>query len=142
MKYRDSIINELHRVREDFGRAHDFDVRRIAATIRQHEDENPERLIRELPRPTRRQKKISLPRQAARLSSREAFPILGPEALGPPRNDAHWTLRGGGNVAVGHRRDRVRPARTLMATGLTIDRVAAIKDRAKVVAPTLECVRS
>ena len=35
-----AIIDELHRVREDFGRAHDFDVRRIAAMIRRHEDES------------------------------------------------------------------------------------------------------
>ena len=41
MKRRDAIIEELHRVREDIGKAHDFDVRRIAATIRQHEAENP-----------------------------------------------------------------------------------------------------
>ena len=61
MKRRDPIIDELHRVRENFGRAHDFDVRRIAATIRQHEDENPKRIIHELPKRTRRQKKVSLP---------------------------------------------------------------------------------
>ena len=54
MKRRDAI-DELHRVREAFGKAHDFDVRRIAATIRQHEDKNPEGLIRESP--TRRRKK-------------------------------------------------------------------------------------
>ena len=59
MKRRDTIIDELHRVRENFGKAHDFDVRRIAATIRQHEDENPQGIIRELPRRTRRQKKAS-----------------------------------------------------------------------------------
>jgi hypothetical protein len=53
------IINELHRIRENFGKAHDFDVRRIAETIRQHEDENPQGIIRELPRRTRRQKKAS-----------------------------------------------------------------------------------
>jgi len=34
-------------VREDFGKAHDFDVRRIAVTIRLHEAENPEGIIRE-----------------------------------------------------------------------------------------------
>lgn len=74
MKRRDPIIDELHRVRENVGRAHDFDVRRIAATIRQHEDENPERTTRELPKRTRRQKKIALPRQAAPLSSRGGVP--------------------------------------------------------------------
>jgi hypothetical protein len=52
VKRRDAIIDELHRVREDFGKAHDFDVRRIAATIRQHEDEDPEGVIRESPKRT------------------------------------------------------------------------------------------
>ena len=59
MKRQDTIIDALHRVREDFGRAHDFDVRRIAATIRQHEAENPEGIIRESPKRTARQKKGS-----------------------------------------------------------------------------------
>ena len=59
MKPRDAIIDELHRVREDIGKAHDFDVRRIAATIRQHEDENPKGIIRESPKWTTRQKKAS-----------------------------------------------------------------------------------
>ena len=39
MKRRDAIIEELHKFRERIGRAHDFDVDRIAATIRQHERE-------------------------------------------------------------------------------------------------------
>ena len=47
MKRRDPIIDELHRVREDIGKAHDFDARRIAATIRQHEATEPRG-----PRPT------------------------------------------------------------------------------------------
>ena len=59
MKRQDAIIDELHRVREDFGKAHDFDVRRIAAAIRHHEDENPEGIIRESPKRTPRQKKAS-----------------------------------------------------------------------------------
>ena len=59
MKRQDAIIEELHRVREDIGKAHDFDVRRIAATIRQHEDENPEGIIRESPKRTPRHKKAS-----------------------------------------------------------------------------------
>lgn len=58
MKRRHAIIDELHRVREAFGEAHDFDGRRIAATIRQHEDKNPEGLIRESPKRTTRQKKV------------------------------------------------------------------------------------
>ena len=42
MKRRDPITEGLHRVRENIGKTHDFDVHRIAAAIRQHEDENPE----------------------------------------------------------------------------------------------------
>jgi hypothetical protein len=59
MKRQDAIIDELHRIREDFGHVHDFDVHRIAAAIRQHEDENPEGIIRESPKRTPRPKKAS-----------------------------------------------------------------------------------
>lgn len=59
MKRRDPIIDELHRVREDIGRAHDFDVRRIATTIRKHEDESTEPVVRESPKRATRQKKAS-----------------------------------------------------------------------------------
>ena len=59
MKRRDPIIDELHRVREDIGKANDFDVRRIAATIRQHEDQSPEGVVRESPKRAPRQKQAS-----------------------------------------------------------------------------------
>ncbi len=59
MKRRDAIIEELHRVREDMGKAHGFDVRRIAVAIRQHERENPESVVRESPKRAMRQKKAS-----------------------------------------------------------------------------------
>lgn len=59
MKRRDPIIEELHRVREGIGKAHDLDVRRIAAEIRQHEEENPDGVIRESPKRAPRQKKAS-----------------------------------------------------------------------------------
>jgi hypothetical protein len=59
MKRRDPIIDELHRVREDIGKAHNFDVRRIAATIRRHEDQSPEGVVRESPKRAPRQKKAS-----------------------------------------------------------------------------------
>lgn len=59
MKRRDPIIDELHRVREDIGKAHDFDVRRIAATIRRHEEQNPGGIVRESPKRAPRQKKAS-----------------------------------------------------------------------------------
>lgn len=36
---RDAIIDDLHKLRERIGRAHGFDVDRIAATIRHHERE-------------------------------------------------------------------------------------------------------
>ena len=39
MTSRDPIVEELHKIRERIGRAHDFDVARIAATIRRHEVE-------------------------------------------------------------------------------------------------------
>lgn len=59
MKSHDPIIEELHRIREDIGKAHDFDVDRIAAAFRQHEDENPERVLRESPKRTTRRQKAS-----------------------------------------------------------------------------------
>jgi hypothetical protein len=59
MKRRDPIIEDLHRVREAIGKAHDFDVRRIAAAIRRHEDVNPEGVVRESPKRSARQKKAS-----------------------------------------------------------------------------------
>jgi hypothetical protein len=59
MKRRDPIIDELHRVREGIGEAHDFDVRRIATTMRKHEDESAEPVIHESPKRATRQKKAS-----------------------------------------------------------------------------------
>jgi hypothetical protein len=54
MKRRDSIIDDLHRLRERLGRAHDFDVDRIAATIRQHEREAGRALVEATPRRAKR----------------------------------------------------------------------------------------
>lgn len=59
MKRRDAIIDDLHKVRQAIGRAHDFDVDRIAATVRRHEDEGRPHVIRELPKRTARRKKAS-----------------------------------------------------------------------------------
>jgi hypothetical protein len=39
MKHGDPIIDALHKQREAIARAHDFDVKRIAATIQRHEQE-------------------------------------------------------------------------------------------------------
>jgi hypothetical protein len=59
VKRRDPIIDDLHRIREHIGKAHDFDVRRIAAAIRGHEDQNPEGIVRESPKRSAPQKKAS-----------------------------------------------------------------------------------
>ena len=56
---RDAIIDDLHRIRENIGKVHDFDVHRIATTIRRHESENPEGVVRESPKRAPRQKKAS-----------------------------------------------------------------------------------
>lgn len=59
MKRRDPIVDKLHQIREDIGRAHDFDVHRIAETIRRHEEESREGVVRESPTRTTRRKKAS-----------------------------------------------------------------------------------
>ena len=59
MKRRDPIINELHRIREDIGKAHDFDVRRIAAAIRKSEAESTGAVVRESPKRSTRQRRAS-----------------------------------------------------------------------------------
>ena len=53
MKHRDSIIDEIHRLRERMGRAHDFDADRIAMTIRQHEREAGRPVVNTTPRRTK-----------------------------------------------------------------------------------------
>jgi len=59
MTRRDPIIDELHRIRVDIGKAHDFNVRRIATTIRQHEEKNAEHVVRESPKRATHPKKAS-----------------------------------------------------------------------------------
>jgi len=55
MKRRDPIIDDLHKLREAIGRAHDFD--RIVATIRRHEEERKAAVVRAgAKRPTRHKK--------------------------------------------------------------------------------------
>jgi len=59
-----SIVEDLHKLREKIGKAHAFDVRRIAATIRQHEEEGAKTIVREAPRrslATRRHRSNSCP---------------------------------------------------------------------------------
>lgn len=59
MKRRDSIVEDLHKLRERIGRAHGFDADRIAATIRRHEEESGRAVVRVAPRRAARQKKAS-----------------------------------------------------------------------------------
>ena len=59
MKRQDSIVEELHKIREAIGRAHDFDVHRIAETIHRHERAAKRELIQVSPRKALRHKKAS-----------------------------------------------------------------------------------
>jgi len=63
MKRQDSIIEDLHKLRERIGRAHGFDVDRIAATIRQHEREAGRALVEA--RPTRAKRRAQPRRRRA-----------------------------------------------------------------------------
>lgn len=62
MKHRDSIIDEIHKVRERIGRAHDFDADRIAQTIRLHEREAGRPIMKVTPR----RKKATVQRRRGR----------------------------------------------------------------------------
>jgi len=75
MKRRDPIVEELHKLREQIGRAHDFDPDRIAATIRQHEREGGSVLLRATPK--------RATRQADRRSPSAAQHGLHPTGAGP-----------------------------------------------------------
>ena len=59
MKRRDPIIEDLHKLREKIGRAHDFDVDRIAATIRRREAKGGKTIVHDVPRRPTRHKKAS-----------------------------------------------------------------------------------
>lgn len=57
MKRCDSIVKELHELRERIGRAHDFDADRIAVTIRRHEEERDGTIVQLTPKRAPRQKR-------------------------------------------------------------------------------------
>lgn len=67
MKRRDPIVEELHKLRERIGRAHDFDADRIAATIRQHEREGGGVLLRATAKRATRRKPDSSRRPTNRM---------------------------------------------------------------------------
>jgi hypothetical protein len=50
VKRSDPIINEIHKVRENLGRRHGFDVRRIAAALRADEGKTGHELVSRTPR--------------------------------------------------------------------------------------------
>ena len=64
MKYRDPVVEELHKLRERVGHAHDFDADRIAATIRQHEREGGRVLVQPEPKRATRQADRRTPKAA------------------------------------------------------------------------------
>jgi hypothetical protein len=68
MKRRDAIIEDLHKLREQIGRAHDFDAYQIAATIREHEREAATTQNRKpvVATPTRRQLRAQPRRRKAK----------------------------------------------------------------------------
>ena len=59
MRRRDSIVEDLHKLRERIARAHGFDADRIAATIRRNEQEGVRAVVRTVPRRVTRQNKAS-----------------------------------------------------------------------------------
>lgn len=72
MKRRDSIIEDLHKLRERIGRAHGFDVDRIAATIRQHEHEGGRILVEVTPQSAKRR-----PRPGSRKAAQQRDGAVG-----------------------------------------------------------------
>ena len=53
---RDPIVEEVRQIRHDYARRFGFDLRAIAADIRDKEREHPDRLVSFAPRPARRRK--------------------------------------------------------------------------------------
>ena len=50
----DPIVEEVRRIRQDYARQFDYDLHAIAADLRKHEQEHPERLVTFPPKPVRR----------------------------------------------------------------------------------------
>jgi hypothetical protein len=56
MKRADPIVEEIHKFREKLARHHGFDVKRIAAALREKESAHPDRLVSRPPRRVPRKK--------------------------------------------------------------------------------------
>ena len=52
----DPVVEEVRQIRHDYARRFGFDLRVIAADIRDKEREHPDRLVSFAPRPARRRK--------------------------------------------------------------------------------------
>ncbi len=59
MKQHDPIVDGLHRIREAMGRAHGFDIQRIAAAVRERELRHRKPVIKALPKRSARARKAS-----------------------------------------------------------------------------------
>ena len=50
----DPIVEEVRRIRQEYAKKFDYDVRAIAADLRKREQQHPERLVSFPPKPPRR----------------------------------------------------------------------------------------
>ena len=66
MKSRDTIVDDLHKLRERIGRAHGFDVERIAEAIRKHKREAGVALIEAKPQRSKGRSRPRIPGRATR----------------------------------------------------------------------------
>ena len=53
---RDPIIEEVRRIRQEYAKQFDYDLRAIAADLRQKENKHKEQVVSYPPRPARRSK--------------------------------------------------------------------------------------
>ena len=50
----DPIIEDVRRIRQDYAKQFDYDLHALAADLRRHEQEHPERVVTFPPKPVRR----------------------------------------------------------------------------------------
>ena len=50
----DPIVEEVRRIRQDYARQFNYDLHALAADLRRHEQEHPERVVTFPPKPVRR----------------------------------------------------------------------------------------
>lgn len=52
----DPIIEDVRRIRQDYAKQFDYDLHALAADLRRHEQEHPERVVTFPPKPVRRRR--------------------------------------------------------------------------------------